>query len=106
MTDKDYTIRAEDYVESLFYGEKRRRFLKENKPDYYKELVESGTLEAHIFELDKEAQETEARLVDNMCRQEGVTEELKANDQVLWVGLYNNILHRARQTVQNELIYV
>lgn len=96
----------EDYILSVYYGEARRKYLQENKPVEYADMEFFGTLEPHLYELDKQAQKMEDRLVEQYKKLEGVTEELKKANQLEWVGQMNSILHRVREIVQHELIFV
>ena len=64
-----------------------------------------GSLNPHLEEIDRQAQEMEQRLISQLAQQEGVTEQLKAEHQMEWVARMNNIRHRADEIVLNELIY-
>ena len=64
-----------------------------------------GSLNLHLKEVDRQAQEMEQRLISQLAQQEGVTERLKAEHQMEWVARMNNIRHRADEIVLNELIY-
>ena len=64
-----------------------------------------GSLNLHLKEVDRQAQEMEQRLISQLAQQEGVTERLKAERQMEWVARMNNIRHRADEIVLNELIY-
>ena len=64
-----------------------------------------GSLNPHLEEIDQQAQEMEQRLISQLAQQEGVTEQLKAENQMEWVARMNNIRHRADEIVLNELIY-
>lgn len=64
-----------------------------------------GSLNLHLKEVDRQAQEMEQRLISQLAQQEGVTEQLKAERQMEWVARMNNIRHRADEIVLNELIY-
>jgi hypothetical protein len=65
----------------------------------------AGTLEAHLAETDKVASEMFSQLVKEYATREGVTEELKARDQMAWLGAMNNIRERVEETIYRELIY-
>ena len=69
-------------------------------------LQMSGKLNAHLIEIDREATETEQRLIARIAASEGVTESLKRRDQMAWIGVMNNIRNRAEEIVLNNLIYV
>lgn len=87
------------------FGRQRKRFLKEHKPELYMELALNGTLHEHLAETNKEAIEQIEFLTEQLAKAEGVTEALKAQDQMLWVHRTNNIRNRAMEMVNNDLIY-
>ena len=87
------------------WGERRRQYLLKNREPIYNAMLLSGKLNAHLEEADRQAEEMLFRLVDQMARAEGVTEQLKATDQIAWVGAMNNIRARAEEVVYAELIY-
>ena len=87
------------------YGTLRRNFLKEHKDPIYTGMLLSGKLNSHLEEIDRKADEMMERLTTQMAQSEGVTESLKAKDQMKWVGMMNNIRQRAEETVMAELIY-
>lgn len=91
---------------SIYYGKERERFLKENHTELYKEMLDNNTIFEHLINIDKQANEMEEKLVEQYCKAEGVTEELKKTNPMEWVGLRNNIIHRVRNIIQNELIHV
>lgn len=68
-------------------------------------MLLSGKLNSHLEEIDRKADEMMERLTTQMAQSEGVTESLKATDQMKWVGMMNNIRQRAEETVMAELIY-
>ena len=87
------------------YGRMRRSYLKEHRPIFYTNLRTSGTLHRHLAEIDQACNERMEIIVSAMAKQEGVTEALKAADQMEWVRRMNNILSRAEEIVLTELIY-
>lgn len=87
------------------YGKARLRYLKEQRSGLYMELVMTIKLWPHLLETDREAREMEDRLVKQMKKQRGVTEQMKADDQMRWVGEMNNIQASAREIVMQDLIY-
>lgn len=87
------------------YGRMRQTYLKEHRPILYSSLILSGKLWPHLTEIDKTCNERMALLVPAMAKQEGVTETLKAEDQMRWVGCMNNIHHRAEEIILTELVY-
>ena len=87
------------------WGLRRKNYLLKNREPIYTGLLLSGKLNAHLEEVDQQAEEMLLRLVDQMARAEGVTEQLKATDQMAWVGAMNNIRARAEEVVFAELVY-
>ena len=87
------------------YALLRRSFLKRHRPITFTNLLTSGKLNPHLMEIDRQARARIAEITEQMVKAEGVTEELKAQDQMKWVGLMNNIKNAAEQTVYQELIY-
>ncbi|NCC82647.1 MAG: TnpV protein [Clostridia bacterium] len=87
------------------YALLRRKFLKENCRVTYTNLLTSGKLNSHLMEIERTALSRLEQMVPQMAKAEGVTEELKATDQMKWVGLMNNIRHSAEETILSELIY-
>ena len=83
----------------------RRTYLKQHKPGLYAAWSLSGKLGTHLTETDQAAKARMELLTCRMAQAEGATEELKAADQMAWVGLMNNIRQRAEETVLTELIY-
>ena len=87
------------------WGERRRQFLRKAKRPIYSAMLMRGTLNAHLEETDRQAEELLDRLTNQLAEREGVTETLKAKDQMEWVRRMNNIRSRAEETVRAELIY-
>ena len=87
------------------YGRMRFRYLKTWRSARFNLMLLNGTMNAHLEELDREANEMMERLTTQMAKAEGVTEQLKATDQMAWVGAMNNIKSRAEEIVLRELIY-
>ena len=71
----------------------------------YTNLLTSGKLNGHLAELDKQAEDMFFRLVKRMAEREGITEQLKAENQIEWIGRKNNIRQRAAEVVNEEIIY-
>ena len=88
------------------WGQRRLQYLRANKRVLYTTMLVSDTLKAHLEEIDKSAEEMFHQLTMQMKVQEGVTEELKANNQLEWVQRMNNIRNRVSEVVYKELIYV
>ena len=87
------------------YGYLRRTYLREHRPVLYNTMVLSGALNRHLAEVDQTCYECIDRLVKQMAEREGVTEALKASDQMAWVGRMNNIRSRAEEIIFAEVIY-
>ena len=87
------------------YGHMRQRYLKEYRPALYSSLLLSEKLYPHLLEIDEAANERMDILMPQLMRAAGVTEELKAADQMTWVGKMNNIQASAMEIVNSELIY-
>ena len=87
------------------YGMLRREFLRKHRDPIYTGMLLAGTLNSHLEETDRTANEMLDRLISQMMVSEGVTESLKASDQMLWVRRMNSIQSRAEETVLAELIY-
>lgn len=87
------------------YGRIRKRYLKEHRPILFSNMLLSGKLDQHLAEIDRACIERMDLLTRQMAKQEGVTEKLKAADQMEWVRRMNNIQNRAEEIVLNELVY-
>ena len=88
------------------WGQRHRRYLKEHRRATYVTLLTSGRLNSYLADIDRQAEELFSRLVKQMAKAEGVTEQLKADNQMEWVGGMNNIRNRAMEIVNSELIYI
>ena len=87
------------------WGQRHRRYLKEHRRASYAALLTSGKLNSYLADIDRQAEELFSRLVKQMAEVEGVTETLKAANQMEWVGRMNSIRSRAMEIVNSELIY-
>ena len=87
------------------YGMLRRSFLANHRHGIYTGMLLTGELNAHLEKIDREATEMVERLTAQMAREQGVTEERKASDEMKWVGLMNNIQAAAEEATLAELIY-
>ena len=88
------------------YGHMRHRYLKEHRKVLYTNLLTLGNLRRHLAEIDQACKERMESIVSVLARQEGVTEALKAADQMEWVRRMNSIRNRAEEIVLTELVYV
>ena len=87
------------------YGMMRKTYLKEHRPAMYSLYMLEDRLTEHLNTVDDEAQERMDILVRQMMKKQGITEELKARDQMAWIGAVNNIRNAAEEIVCNEIIY-
>ena len=87
------------------FGMQRLEFLRKNRRPIYSGLMMNGTLNSHLEEIDQTADEMLERLMNQMAQAEGVTETLKAQNQMEWVARMNNIQSRAEEMILNDLIY-
>ncbi len=87
------------------WGMKHKRFLKENHRVLYANLMTSGKLVTYLDDIERQATTMFLRLVKELAEKENVTEELKAENQMLWVQKMNNIRNRATEIVNAELVY-
>ena len=87
------------------WGQRHWRYLKEHRRATYATLLTGGKLNGYLADIDRQAEELFSRLVKQMAEAEGVTEKLKADNQIEWVRRMNNIRSRAMEMVNNDLIY-
>ena len=87
------------------WGQRHLRYLKQHRKVFYTNLLTSGKLDSYLADIDKQAEDMFFRLVEQMAEREGVTEQLKAENQIEWVGRMNNICSRAAEIVNAELIF-
>ena len=95
------TIENEEPPTLTKYGRMRERYLREHKKVLYCNLLTSGKLYEHLAEIDTSAE----YLIKKMAKKQGVTEQLKAEDMMRWVGLINNIRACADEIVLNDIVY-
>ena len=111
-----YTLHGDYYLPDLVlneeeptygnYGMLRKQFLKEHRSARYQYLLLTGKLNEHLNQTDQEAREQVEMLMKQMAEKQGVTEELKAQDQMKWVRLMNNIKASAEEIVLKNTIYM
>nr|WP_316622815.1 TnpV protein [uncultured Ruminococcus sp.] len=92
-------------VEIGIWGKRHLRYLKSHHPIIYTNLLTNCKLTAYFADIDKQAEDMFFRLVNQLAKQEGLTEQLKAENQMLWVRKMNNICNRATEIVNTELIF-
>ena len=88
------------------YGRMRLKFLKENKKAEYMIMFTKGTLNKHLKEIQKTVQERIDIIIEQLKKQNNLTEEMKNTNQLYWVGMMNNFKNTAEEIVLKELIYV
>ena len=87
------------------WGQRHLRYIKQNRKMLYLNLLTSGKLNGYLSDLDKQAEEMFSRLVKQMAEREGVTEKLKGDNQMEWVGRMNNIQNRAIEVVNTDIVF-
>ena len=87
------------------WGQRHRRYLKTHRRALYTSLLTSGKLNGYLADIDRQAEELFSRLVKQLSEKEGVTETLKAENQMLWVQKMNNLRNTATEIVSSTLIY-
>ena len=88
------------------WGRMRLRFLKENKPILYNQMILDGTLQSHLVETNETANRRLEQMIPEMAAAEGINENLKSADQMEWVRRMNSIRHRAEEMILHELILI
>ena len=99
------TMPDEDKTPIGKYGRMRKRYLEEHRPVIYNQLFVSGKLFSHLREIDRCCRERMEWIIAQMAKKEGITEKLKAANQMEWIRRMNGVLNRAEEIVLNELIY-
>ena len=117
QTGISYTLHGDYYLPDLalpeeekgveigVWGQRHLRYIKQNRKVLYLNLLTSGKLNGHLADIDKQAEDMLSRLVKQMAERECVTEQLKADNQMEWVGRMNNIRSRATEIANKDLIY-
>lgn len=99
------TPSEEDQKPIGIWGQRHARYLKQNHKVLYCNLLTSGKLNGYLADIDEQAEDMFFRLVKQMAEREGVTEQLKAKNQMEWVRMMNNIRNMATEIVYAEIIY-
>ena len=99
------TLSSEEQRPIGKWGRMHRDYLKEHRPILFNDLILSGQLWTYLADLNEQAQERLSLIVDQMKKAEGVTEDLKAANQMVWVGAMNSIRNRAEEIILREMIY-
>ena len=112
----DYILAGDYYIPDLKlpeenrpigrYGRLHREYLKQEHPARYSSLILTGKLWTYLADLNEQAEERLDLIIEQMKAAEGVTEELKTQNQLEWVGRMNNIRNRAEEIINSELIYI
>lgn len=103
-----YLIAGEDEPEGRpigIWGQRHLRYIRKHKVSLYAELLTTGKLNDYLADINEQAEEMLSRLVKQLAEKEGLTEALKAENQMLWVQKMNNIHNAAMEVVSNDLIY-
>lgn len=104
-----YIIAGEDEPEREpigVWGQRHLKHIQKHSKAFYNKMLTERTLYDYLLQLDHDAEETFNRLIKQIAEREGVTEKLKADNQMVWVGRMNNIRQRATEIVNAEFIYV
>ena len=115
-TGISYTLQGDYYLPNFIlpveenkfigiWGQRHARYLKQYRKVHYYNLLTSGKLNSYLAEINVQAEDMFLRLVTQIAEREGVIEQLKAENQMAWVGRMNNIRSRAAEIVNNNLIY-
>ena len=116
QTGIGYTLQGDYYLPDLslpeqkdnqigLWGQRYLKYIKQHRKVLYINLLTSGKLNGYLADIDKQAEDMFFRLVKQMAEREGVTEQLKADNQMEWVARMNNIRNRATEIINNDMIY-
>ena len=101
----DLSLPAEEEIPIGVWGQRHAAFLKNHQCSVYNEFLVSGKLQQYLAQIDRDARDMFDLLVRQLAEQEGVTEQLKAEDQMAWVQKMYSVRNRANEIVNHELIY-
>ena len=87
------------------WGQRRRQYLREHRKALYNALLLSGKLDSHLADINQQAKDMFSQLVVKMADQEGITEQLKVENQMEWAKRMNSIRNQVEEIIQNELLY-
>lgn len=99
------TVPTEEAQPVGVWGQRYRRYLKDQHPAFYNALLLSGKLPNYLADINQQAQEMMDTIIQQMAQAQGVTETLKATDQMAWGGMMNNIWANAMEIVNKDIIY-
>lgn len=102
----DLKLPEQPKVEIGIWGKRHLKYIKHHRPILYTNLLTSYKLTTYLADIDEQAEDMFFRLVKQLAEKEGITDQLKADNQMLWVKRMNNIRNRAEEIVDNELILV
>ena len=104
----DYSLPNLTVTESVsagIWGQRRRQYLREHRKALYNTLLLSGKLDSHLADINQQADDMFSQLVEQIAEQESITEQLKADSQMEWVGRMNNIRSAVEEIVTTEIIF-
>lgn len=101
----DLTLEDQPVRDLGKYGRMRRTYLKEHRPGLFNRLTLEGTLFKHLLEVEDTANSRLEQMMPELAKSAGATEELKASDQMAWVGLMNNCKAQAEEIILTELVF-
>ena len=99
------TVPAEEEQAVGVWGQRHKRYLKEYRPALYNALLLSGKLNGYLADIDQQAQEMAETLIQKTAERHGISESLKATDQMAWIGLINNCKAQVEEIIFSDLIY-
>ena len=116
QTGISYTLQGDYYLPDLalpeqedkpigLWGQRHLKYIKQHRKILYINLLTSGKLNEYLVDIDKQAEDMFSRLVKQIAEREGVTEQLKADNQMEWVARMNNIRSRVTEIIKNNIIY-
>lgn len=115
-TEFDYTLVGDVYLPNLIstdtnytigvWGQRHKDYLKEYHKVRYYNILTSGKLNSYLHNVDVRVKKMYDRLVNQLAEKQGITEQLKAENQMLWVQMMNNIANQAKEIVNNEIIFI
>lgn len=100
------TVEENDTRPIGVWGQRRLHYLKHHRKVMYYNLLTSGKLHSHLANIEEQAQELFARLITDLAKKEGITQQLKATNQMKWVQKMNNIRERVIETVYSDVVFV
>ena len=101
----ELTLPAEEERNIGIWGQRRRLYLKEHRRVLFYNLLTSGKLNAHLADIEEQAEALFSRLVKDLAEKEGITEQLKAENSMPWIQRINNMRNRAREIVNCEVVF-